>query len=202
MGVLWNVQGLGNPRMKRALHSHTLLYKPDFVFLSETKMRNKAAERMRVFLGFYSCFTVDCVGRSGGLIIFWKSSFDFTIRSYSRYHVEGMVTEDDRKMWNLLGLYGDPVASQRKLSWELIRRLRPQPDAPWLVGGDLNEVALNSELSGDRVRWPSLLEDFRGMMEDCVLRDLGFEVEIFTWRRGMAPNICAGRLDRCLANPE
>ena len=53
-------------------------------------------------------------------------------------------------------------------------------DGPWLVGGDLNEVADNRELSADRTREPSLFESFQHMMEDCELVDLGFEWADFT----------------------
>ena len=84
-------------------------------------------------------------------MVLWMNSIGFSVRSFSRFHVEGLVTDEDGHFWNLLGLYGDPVASQRKLSWEFVRRLRPWPEAPWLVGGDLNEGTVLRVLS-DAVR--------------------------------------------------
>ena len=163
-------------------------------------MRIVAAERVRVFMGFDSCFTVECVGRSGGLMVLWRNSIGFSVHSFSRFHVEGLVTDEDDHFWNFLDLYRDPVVSQRKFSWELVRRLKLWSDAPWLVGGDLNEVATNSELSGYRTRGPGLLEEFRMMMEDCDLSDLGFVGDMFTWRRSDTLGCSARRLDMCLGN--
>lgn len=64
------------------------------------------------------------------------------------------------KGWNFLGLYGDPVAANRRFSWDLIRRVMASHPGPWLVGGDLNELSENHELSHGRMREPHLLESF------------------------------------------
>jgi hypothetical protein len=37
----------------------------------ETKMLNKNCDFFRIKLGFDYMFGVNCVGRSGGLILFW-----------------------------------------------------------------------------------------------------------------------------------
>jgi phosphopantetheine adenylyltransferase len=47
--------------------------KPSLVFLMETKQLSRKVESIRIKLGFDNLFVVDCVGRSGGLALFWKS---------------------------------------------------------------------------------------------------------------------------------
>lgn len=101
-----------------------------------------------------------------------------------------------------MGIYGDPVAANRKWSWELVRRVLAAHPGPWLVGGDLNEVLENKELIDGRVREPHLLESFRHLVEDCELIDLGFKGAEFTWRRSSSPDSVEERIDRCLATPE
>jgi hypothetical protein len=73
---------------------------------------------------------------------------------------------------------------------------------PWLLGGDLNEVSNDRELSHGRTREPYLFESFRHLLEDCELVDLGFVGAEFTWRRSSQPDSIEERLDRCLATPD
>ena len=113
IALLWNVRGLGNPGTKGTLQSHSRKLKPDLIFLSETKLKSSSAERVRIMLGFENCFAVDRVGRSGGLMLLWKDTIQFTLGSYSRFHIEGWVCDEDNKSWRFLGLYGDPVAANR-----------------------------------------------------------------------------------------
>ena len=116
IGLVWNVQGLGNPRTMRTLRSHSLEYKPDFIFMSETKLKKSAAERVRLLVGYDGCFAVERIGRSGGLMLLWKDGTRFSLGSFSRFHIEGALTDEVGKSWNFLGLYGDPVASNQKLT--------------------------------------------------------------------------------------
>ena len=52
IGLLWNVQGLGNPETVNALADHVRTYKPSLVFVSETKASKRYVERLRAKLGF------------------------------------------------------------------------------------------------------------------------------------------------------
>lgn len=65
----------------------TCLNSPSFVFLSETKLNQRRAKRLRIQLGFLGCFTMDCRGFSGGLILIWVQLVSVTIRPFSRGHI-------------------------------------------------------------------------------------------------------------------
>ena len=68
--ISWNCQGIGNPRLARALHEMVRRWKPEIVFLMETICDHKAMENIRVKLGFDSKLVVDREGNSGGLCLF------------------------------------------------------------------------------------------------------------------------------------
>ena len=68
-----NCRELGNPGIVHDLHRLVKEKKLDLVFLMETKMNNKKCDSIRIKVGFDYLFCVDCVGRSGGLILGWKA---------------------------------------------------------------------------------------------------------------------------------
>jgi exonuclease III len=86
MSILsWNCRGIGSRRAVRDLHQMVKEKRPVLVFLMETKLCNKRAKFIRIKLQFDYMFVVDCVGRSGGLILLWKNSqTNVVIQNYSR----------------------------------------------------------------------------------------------------------------------
>lgn len=70
-------------------------HKPSFVFLIEMLSFSNKVEEMRFRLGFEHCFSVDRVGRSGGLAILWKNKFNCEILSYSKNHSKDVVVENN-----------------------------------------------------------------------------------------------------------
>lgn len=104
----WNCRGLGSPRTVRVLSDLIKVHKPDFLFLSETISFANKIEELRVKYNFAQCFSVDRVGRSGGLAIFWKNNVNCEITSYSRNHVNVNFIENGTVVWSLTCLYGFP----------------------------------------------------------------------------------------------
>jgi exonuclease III len=79
----WNYRGLGNPR---AIWDLRLLVKekqPNLLFLMETRAKNKKLQAIRCSLGFEGMFSVDPVGLSGGIALFWKNNGEVSILNYS-----------------------------------------------------------------------------------------------------------------------
>lgn len=52
---------------------------PDFVFLVETKQKNKFMIDMQRELGYDHLITVEPVGLSGGLVVMWKQCYKVTV---------------------------------------------------------------------------------------------------------------------------
>ena len=65
-------------------------------------------EVVRIKLGFVGAFAVDPVGRSGGLVLFWKDEKEVEIQNYSRRHINAVVREEGLPLWKLTGFYGHP----------------------------------------------------------------------------------------------
>lgn len=65
---------------------------------------------------------VDCVGKSGGLALLWKDPISVTIKSFSIGHIDCIVSYAELT-WRFACFYGQPVATLRRFSWDLMRRL-------------------------------------------------------------------------------
>jgi hypothetical protein len=75
------LMGLGNPRTVRFLRR----------LVKETMLSQKHVEKIRLSLRFDCCFAVDCVGKSGGLILLWNSSCLVNIQNFSKTLINAVV---------------------------------------------------------------------------------------------------------------
>ncbi|KAK3211236.1 hypothetical protein Dsin_015942 [Dipteronia sinensis] len=75
---------------------------------------------------------------------------------------------------------GSSTSSQRLHSWTILRRLAGMSNLPWICIGDFNEILWDFEkLGGIRKNWRQIC-DFREVLEDCSLEDMGFIGPKFT----------------------
>lgn len=58
-------------------------HKPNVLFLIETKTFHLKLNRLKYSLGFQCLFSVDGIGRSGGLAQLWKEDFPLNIHTFS-----------------------------------------------------------------------------------------------------------------------
>lgn len=198
-----NYRGCGRPETVHEISSLIRLHRPTMVFLSETKVSDKRAQDLRFRLGFSNAFGVKATGLSGGLVLFWNNDSVVTLKSFSKNHIDVMVTNDSTggKEWRFTGFYGEPVRVRRKKNWELLEYMRREYDIPWLCAGDFNEVLDASEHYGGRVREEWMMEGFRETVDYCKFVDLGYSGLPFTWdNRQQGIDNVKVRLDRGLAD--
>jgi exonuclease III len=200
----WNCRGLGNPTAVRELCRLCKVKKPNLVFLMETKLRQQKMEKIRIKIGFRNMFVVDCVGRSGGLALFWKDEVGLEIQNYSRRHINAIVRSQRRSgCWKLTGFYGHPESHRRHEAWALLRHLVVMEPRPWVCIGDFNEITDRSEKKGGNERARGQMEAFRNTLSFCDLSDLGARGQKFTWNNGQEGEyFIQARLDRVVANTE
>jgi hypothetical protein len=110
--------------------------RPNLVFLMETKLLQRKTICLKAKLGFDQIFVVDCKGRSGGLILLWRSTLQVEIQNYSRRHVNAVITPSTGSAWKLTRFYGHPEAAKRAEAWSLLRYLSKLNPEPWLCVGD------------------------------------------------------------------
>jgi ribonuclease HI len=202
--ISWNCRGLGNPEAVRDLCQMAKEKRPTLLFLMETKSRKKKLEEIRVKLGFDGVFVVDPVGRSGGLALLWKESGWLEIQNFTRRHINAVVQFPGQGVqWTLTCFYGHPISSKRHESWELLHHLRLFSRGAWMCIGDFNEIVKQSEKSGGAVRRDGQIAQFREVLVDCGLSDLGYRGSKFTWNNGQQNgSFIKERLDRAVANKE
>ncbi|CAM8948289.1 unnamed protein product [Rhodiola kirilowii] len=202
MSILaWNCRGLGTSLAIRALRDVIRASKSQILGLIETKATKRRCEEVRVRLGFSCCFSIPARGRSGGLALLWKNPDEVSVLNFSSFHIDFMVHMPIPFRATLF--YGAPKSSLRFRSWELLRQLSALSPAPWCVLGDFNEVLNFTDVSKNAQRRVSSMVQFRTVVEECRLTDLGYKGDRFTYtnkRQGVSEIKC--RLDRVLASAD
>lgn len=110
----WNCRGLGNSCTVRNLSYLIKDHNPKFIFLIETISFANKIEELRVRFSYEQCFSVDRMGRSGGLVVMFKSRVNCQIASYSQNHIDVVFLENNIEFWRLSCLYGYPKRGRRR----------------------------------------------------------------------------------------
>ncbi|KAH9736072.1 hypothetical protein KPL71_017960 [Citrus sinensis] len=148
-------------------------------------------------LSFENCLAVNGNGRGGGIAMLWKSDIEVQIKSYSQHHIDAETQMPNGNQMRITGVYGHPEISQKKHTWTLLRRLAVLSSSPWLCCGDFNEILHPNEKRGGNDRNVNLINEFREVLRDCGLKDVGFRGYAFTWNNGRyGEGFVEERLDR------
>ena len=135
------------------------------------------------------------------MALFWDASVTLHIQSYSLFHIDAQVIQDDGATWRFTGFYGHPEAGLRSRSWALLRQLHALADLPWVLIGDFNEISALEEKHGMEDRSLRQMANFREALSDCSLMDLGFIGSEFTWSNNREDELLVRvRLDRGVAS--
>lgn len=153
---------------------------PDVLFLIETISVASKVEELRIKLGFSQCFSVDRVGRSGGLAVFWKSVVECNISRYSQNHVDLVFNENNVQKWRLTCFYGFHERARRKQSWELICKLARVSNLPWCIMGDFNDLLYRSDKKGFHPHPEPLIRGFRDVLDESLLSEVELQGDRFT----------------------
>ncbi|CAM8997366.1 unnamed protein product [Rhodiola kirilowii] len=178
-GICWNYRGLGGSTIVRALADMVTANWPQWVGLVETKTGRERLRRVQNELGFQNGFGVDSRGRSGGLLLWWRSEIDITVCTFSCDHIDAIVEGSNRFIVTIF--YVQPNVSRRGESWNLLRRLNSFSELPWIIVGDFNEVLFGWEIKSRCLRGEWQMRKFREVLQDCGLTDLSFKGSQFTY---------------------
>ncbi|KAL0435720.1 UNVERIFIED_CONTAM: hypothetical protein Sradi_0279900 [Sesamum radiatum] len=199
--LVWNCRGLGGSWTVQTLGSLIRVNNPSLVFLTKTKCTSRRIENLKRQLDMNG-FSVPARGMSGGLAVLWLKSANVQLQTYSQNHIDLSVQlEGSPSCWRFTGLYGEPEASRRDLTWQLLARLHSQSQRAWLCAGDFNEILDQSEKLGGPPRPNWQIRNFRNALSVCGLTDVGYRGSQFTWsNRQPYPQTVQERLDRACAN--
>ena len=124
-------------------------WNPNIIFLSETKIKKKAMEKIMEKINFVNGLIVPRKGRGGGLALLWKREVDLEIMGYSRNHIDAIVSDQVSGFrWRITGFYGNPKTHKRQESWDELAALNRKFQLPWLCYGDFNEILSREEKIG------------------------------------------------------
>jgi hypothetical protein len=80
-------------------------------------------------------------GRSGGLLLLWKSDFNVMIQNYSYRHINVVIAScENNPELKFTEFYGYPNTAKRKESWDLLWHLNTLHLISWLCIRDFNEI--------------------------------------------------------------
>jgi hypothetical protein len=87
----------------------------------ETRLCANKMEWVQIQLGFDHMFVVDCVGRSGGLALFWTNDSRVDIQNYSRRHINAKVClSPTDPPWKFTSFYGHSDPSKHSEACSLL----------------------------------------------------------------------------------
>lgn len=90
--------------------------------------------------GYYgNIWTVDPVGKKGGLCILWSDDISLNINVSSEYWIEFDVTTANGTRFLLSNIYGPPKLEDRHILRSYMNTTNPNDD-PWLLMGDFNQI--------------------------------------------------------------
>ena len=176
----WNCRG--NPRTVRALRDLVQRWNPRIIFLMETKASVRRMTKVKERIGFPNGLVVPSEGKSGGIALLWIREVEVEIKSFSRSHIDAVVTDHSLDLrWRLTGFYRNPDTNLRRESWNLLRMLNSQYQMPWMCMGDYNEILFATEKCGGLERSQNQMEGFRSVINECGFQDMGYVGPKFTW---------------------
>lgn len=133
----WNCQGLENKATIGYLRDLWKQHRPDFLFLMETKQSSLYMEKFVGHFGYKNLKTVDPIGCSGGLALFYNNDFNVSINFASNRLID-LDAVYKAKIIHLSFVYGDPVPNKRDQVWERLTRIGVSRNAPWFFIGDFH----------------------------------------------------------------
>ena len=199
----WNCRGLGQPRTVQELVCLSKTHQPNVIFLSETRKNKEYDEGLRYRLGMKNVVTFSAQGKGGGLAVFWDDAYNLELNKYGEHFIDMFICTANGAKWRSTFIYGEPKASQRYVMWELMRRIKPMGSGTWFMVGDFNEAMWQNEHFSRHKRSSSMMANFRSVLYDCNLFDLGFHGVPWTYNNKQEGNKNVKvRLDRAVACPQ
>ncbi|XP_074346587.1 uncharacterized protein LOC141685379 [Apium graveolens] len=191
---------MGSLRAVRIFENLLKSSNPDFVFLSETLSDKKDIKELANKFGFFDYFTVDKVGRLGGLAIMWKRFVGCNMIDFLNNHIDVHIMEGSNSLLDGFKAIIDDCGllevdlkggdytwekSKGKPNWVRERLDRAFADANWWRKFPLCKLTVTHTIKFDHD--PILLEpvntefsrkQFRFKFENTWLHECSFKDEV------------------------
>lgn len=111
-------------------------------------VHNNKIKVLHYVLGYDSSFSVNSIGHSGDLALFWRASFNCQIINYSTNHITVERQDANHGNWRITGYYGYPEGGRRRAAWDFLQHLSSQFVGLWCIFGDFNDILDDGEKRG------------------------------------------------------
>lgn len=179
----------------RKKHFHELL------FLMETMHSRDDLVDIQSWLEYDQVYTVEPVGKCGGLALLWKSSVQVDLKFVDKNLMDAQV-QFGAVNFCVSCVYGDPDRSKRSQAWERISRIGVGRRDKWCMFGDFNDILHNGEKNGGPRRSDLDCKAFNEMIKGCDLVEMPAHGNGFTWAGRRGDHWIQCRLDRAFGNKE
>lgn len=126
--------------------------RPSIIFLIETKNPKHAVEKVQCLLGFSNCFSLDLVGRAGGVALFWNVDTNLEVINHSNHRIHTTIRDPTFSIgYFITRFYEHPKTRHRGESWPLLNILSLEVNSKWCVIGDFNEINSQDKKTGGSV---------------------------------------------------
>ncbi|AAG03119.1 F5A9.24 [Arabidopsis thaliana] len=153
------------------------------------------------WLEYDQVYTVEPVGKCGGLALLWKSSVQVDLKFVDKNLMDAQV-QFGAVNFCVSCVYGDPDRSKRSQAWERISRIGVGRRDKWCMFGDFNDILHNGEKNGGPRRSDLDCKAFNEMIKGCDLVEMPAHGNGFTWAGRRGDHWIQCRLDRAFGNKE
>lgn len=194
----WNCRGAGSSDTIRYIVRMVQDYKPNILFLMETRVPSVQAHRLLRKTHYSHIAAVEARGFAGGLWCLWDTA-DIKIRvlSHTAQVLNIAILERDTPSSLISLIYASPQGSMREKFYHYVEDMASYVNLPWLLVGDFNQVIRQEDKRGGRPVGGVEVDRLKQMVESCNLIELEFGGPRFTWSNGqMGRNLIEQRLDQ------
>ncbi|MCI31671.1 hypothetical protein A2U01_0052883, partial [Trifolium medium] len=112
----------------------------------ETRCDPTKLRRTFELLGFDDFLATEVNGYAGGIVVVWKKDFiTATLCSKKFQYIHMKVSYPCMKEWFFTAVYASPNEDNRRILWEDLNQIANNMREPWMVAGDFNDIAWNTE---------------------------------------------------------
>ncbi|XP_031126953.1 uncharacterized protein LOC116029190 [Ipomoea triloba] len=200
----WNCRGIVNGWVKKHVKELLNTSKADALCLLEIRsLKAQGMINLVSRLGYTKHFLVEPLGFAGGLLLFWKHEYiNLEVIGHSSQSIHTRVKIGLVDMFFTFA-YVRPNLVAKKRFWDNCKVLGDNLQGPWIVIGDLNDIASGEEQWGSESTCNTSLQRFVDAYSSCGLFDPGHVGPKFTWCKTVGNRVTQmHRLDRALWNTE
>jgi len=161
-------------------------HRPDAFCLLETKSSAPSnPPRFIQRLGFTEHLAIPSDGYAGGIWLFWNPFLiSINVLFSSTQLIHCFLSQGSKSMYATLA-YIRPTSAMKQAFWNQARDIAATIQGPWVLMGDLNDIALDSERAPPRNGTGTGMrsQQFRDNIQSCNLLDMEASGAKFTWIR-------------------